>query len=208
MAGRKGGKVKTGIRILMWLLAVVAAFILLLILMQQLKLINLQKYIPGAGDSSLPSMEELSSMDLLDHDRLSLKVQANEQRAEELDVQASGLKDLEIKLEEQRKQLEKERNAVEEEKKRLQEEQKLYDKKKETMTRTASELRQMEVQKAVDRLVERDNQDIIWIMKITDEQAAEAGSFSEVPTWLSTMDASRAAEIQRERDLIPDSEFR
>lgn len=206
MAGKRAGKVKTGFRMLMWLLAVIAAAILLLILMQQLGMVDIRRFIPGRLDRTLPP-PNWQEMELLDQDRVNRMMEANGQRAEELDVRTANLDEIEIKLEEQRKQLEKGRDAVEEEKKRLQEEQKLFDKKKETITQTAKELTMMDMQAAVAILEKRDNQDVIWIMQVTDELAAEAGSFSLVPTWLSMMDSARAAEIQRERDLIPEPDM-
>jgi len=206
MAGKRAKKVKYGIRIIVWLLAVIAAAIMLMILLHQLGMVDLRRFIPGNLDKTLPP-PNWQEMELLDQDRLDRMMQANLLRSEELDVRATGLGDTEIKLEERRKQLEKERNAVEEEKKRLEEDQKLYDKKKETITKTAVELGMMDEKVAVSVLEKRDNQDIIWIMRVTDELAKEAGSFSLVPTWLSLMDPVRVAEIQRERDLIPDPEM-
>lgn len=203
MSIRRPRKKNYFIRIVMWLLAVFAAFLLVVLLIQQLKIMDMRKYIPGRLDFTLPP-PNWESMDLLDQDRLNRLMDANDQRSEELDVRSANLDETAAKLEEHRNQVEKERKAIEEEKKRLQEEQKLYDKKKETITQTAKELTQMDENAAVKILEKRDNQDIIWIMRVTDEIAAEEGVFSLVSTWLELMEPSRAAEIQRERDLIPE----
>lgn len=192
------------IRIIMWSLAVFAAFLLVLLLVQYLKIMDMRKYIPGKLDSNLPS-PDWQSMELLDKDRLDRLFEANDQRQEELDILSKNLDEQQVSLEELQKLVEKERKSIEEEKKKLTEQQKLYDKKRETMIQTSRELTQMDENVAIEILQKRDNEDIIWIMAITDEIAAEEGSFSLVPTWLELMDPSRAAEIQRERDLIPDT---
>ena len=206
MAIRRTKKVKYGMRITMWFLAVIAAGIMLSLVLHQFGVIDLRRFIPGNIDKTIAPIN-WQDMELLDQDRLDRMMEANDIRSEELGVRSKGLDDTAIKLEERRKKLEKERNAVEEEKKRLQEDHKQYDKKEETITQTAKELTMMDENVAVAILEKRDNHDIIWIMRVTDELALESGLFSLVSTWLSLMDPIRAAEIQRERDLIPDPEI-
>lgn len=203
MAISKVKRSSTFVRIIMWTLLVIAAFLAVVLLVQQLRIMDMRKYIPSRLDVVLPP-PNWESMEILDQDRLTRMMDANDQRAEELDVLSAQLANDSMRLEEQRQQVEKERNSVEEEKKRLNEGEKLYDKKKETIVQTARELMQMDENIAVQILEKRDNQDIIWIMRVTDELSEEDGMLSVVPVWLELMDPSRAAEIQRERDLIPE----
>lgn len=203
----KGEKQYYFIRILIWLLAIVVVSFGILIFVQQLRIVDLRNFFPTGVDGSLPP-PNWQEMELLDQDRLTSLMVAIDQRAEELDVAEKKLSEEQMQVEEHHKLVEKEQNAVAEEKKRLSETQKLYDKKKETITQTARELTQMNETVAVQILERRDNQDIIWIMQVTDELAAEGGSFSLVPIWLELMDPARTAEIQRERDLIPDLEIK
>lgn len=203
MAISKVKRSSTFVRIIMWTLLVIAAFLAVVLLVQQLRIMDMRKYIPNRLDVVLPP-PNWESMEILDQDRLTRMMDANDQRAEELDVLSAQLANDSMRLEEQRQQVEKERNSVEEEKKRLNEGEKLYDKKKETIVQTAHELMQMDENIAVQILEKRDNQDIIWIMRVTDELSEEDGMLSVVPVWLELMDPSRAAEIQRERDLIPE----
>lgn len=203
MAINRAKPSSTFVRIIMWLLLVVAAFLGVVLLVQQLRIMDMRKYIPNRLDVVLPP-PNWESMEILDQDRLTRMMDANDQRAEELDVLSLQLANDQMRLEEQRKQIEKEQVSVEEEKKRLNEGEKLYDKKKETVVQTARELMQMDENIAVQILEKRDNQDIIWIMSVTDQLAQEDGMLSVVPVWLELMDPTRAAEIQRERDLIPD----
>ncbi len=208
MAGRYGSNRRPMffLRFMVLITAILVVSLGLVILVQQLKIVDLRKFIPAGIDGVLPP-PNWQSMDLLDQDRLDRMMDAIDQRAEKLDVFSKTLDETELKLEEHRKIIEKNEKSLEEEKKRLREEQKLYDKKEETITQTSRELSQMDENVAVNILQERDNQDIIWIMKVTDELAAETGMNSLVPIWLELMDPVRAAEIQRERDLIPDIEM-
>ena len=50
---------------------------------------------------------------------------------------------------------------------------------------------------AVDILVAMEDQDIIDILRMADEIAAEQGVMSMASTWLQMMPAERAAQIQR-----------
>lgn len=213
MAGRlrahsvRGGEKKHyyTLRILFLLILIVVVVLGSLVLFQYFKIIDLKNFMRAPSD--LPPVH-WQEMDLLETDRLENRLAALDQKAEALEVKSRQLSEQEARLAEEQKQVQNSRKALNDEKKRLSEAQKLYDKKKETITQTSVELTQMDENAAVKILESRDNQDIIWIMKVTDELAAEAGSFSLVPVWLELMDPARASEIQRERDLIPDLEIK
>jgi flagellar protein FlbB len=51
--------------------------------------------------------------------------------------------------------------------------------------------------KAVKILLAMEDQDVIDLMRVTEELAAEAGEASLVAYWLSLMPADRAAALQR-----------
>jgi flagellar protein FlbB len=55
----------------------------------------------------------------------------------------------------------------------------------------------MQPQNAVAILVASDDQNVIDILRRTEEIAAETGASSMVAYWLSLMPAERAAQIQR-----------
>ena len=71
--------------------------------------------------------------------------------------------------------------------------------------RNAINLTSMPPQRAVGILEAMDDQDIIDVLRKTDQLAEESGNASIVPYWLSLMDSQRAAEISRKMVARPSS---
>jgi len=112
------------------------------------------------------------------------------EREEQLDVREE---DLVQKLE----ALEEREKALEDREKSFNEIVKQYENKNANLRQAAEYFAGMPPEAAVERLVEMDDQDVIDILRMTEQMAQEAGNVSVVSYWLSLMPADRAAVLNR-----------
>ena len=82
---------------------------------------------------------------------------------------------------------------------------KKYDDKNVNVEQIANNLNGMRPEAAVDILTAMDDQTVIDVLRKVEELAKASGSASMVSYWLSLMDPSRAAEIQRKMISKPES---
>jgi flagellar protein FlbB len=94
-------------------------------------------------------------------------------------------------------QVEEREKAAEDREKLFNERVKAYDNRRENLVKNSAYLVGMPPDKAVKILLAMEDQDVIDLMRVTEEQAVEAGEASLVAYWLSLMPADRAATLQR-----------
>jgi flagellar protein FlbB len=142
---------------------------------------------------------ELSAEDplLLDKERLAKQMEAVAVRAEELSAREQAFTAKEQELAQKVQQVEEREKAAEDREKLFNERVKAYDNRRENLIKNSAYLVGMPPDKAVKILLAMEDQDVIDLMRVTEELAVEAGETSLVAYWLSLMPADRAATLQR-----------
>ena len=139
--------------------------------------------------------------------------------AERFAVRLEALELRNLELEKQEQEIQNRRGLIEQMAQELQEREKAQDErensfnallsdaeiKDRTVERNAVNLTSMPPERAVGILAAMDDQDVIDVLRKTDELAEASGSSSIVPYWLSLMDSQRAAEISRKMVGRPSS---
>ena len=140
---------------------------------------------------------EAEDPQLLDKERLAKQIEAVAVRAEELGAREQELSAKEQELAQKVEQVQEREKAVEDREKLFNERVKAYDNRRENLVKNSAYLVGMPPDKAVKILLAMEDQDVIDLMRVTEELAAEAGETSLVAYWLSLMPADRAAALQR-----------
>jgi len=143
-----------------------------------------------------PEVEAEDPM-LLDKERLSKQLESVAVRAEELGAREQALASKEQELAQKVEQVQEREKAVEDREKLFNERVKAYDNRRESLIKNSAYLVGMPPDKAVKILLAMEDQDVIDLMRVTEELAVEAGETSLVAYWLSLMPADRAAALQR-----------
>ena len=143
-----------------------------------------------------PEVEAEDPM-LLDKERLSKQLESVAVRAEELGAREQALASKEQELAQKVEQVQEREKAVEDREKLFNERVKAYDNRRENLVKNSAYLVGMPPDKAVKILLSMEDQDVIDLMRVTEELAVEAGETSMVAYWLSLMPADRAAGLQR-----------
>ncbi|HZK20173.1 MAG TPA: flagellar protein FlbB [Treponemataceae bacterium] len=133
----------------------------------------------------------------LDSDRLAKRLEALEIRSEELDKREFDLVSQEEKSKQIAEDLLDKQKLQEEREKTFNNEVKKYDDRDVNIVKNADALKGMPPAKAVEIMLEMDDQDVIDILRKVDEIAEQSGESSMVAYWMSLMPAENAAEIQR-----------
>jgi len=140
---------------------------------------------------------EAEDPELLEKERLSKQLEAVAVRAEELGAREQTLAAKEQELAQKVEQVQEREKAVEDREKLFNERVKAYDNRRENLVKNSAYLVGMPPDKAVKIMLAMEDQDVIDLMRVTEEQAVEAGETSLVAHWLSLMPADRAAALQR-----------
>lgn len=132
--------------------------------------------------------------------RESLELFKEELDKREADIQASEqqYQQIAVELEEREKNLEEKEKTFNQNKER-------YDIKDKNIEQIAKNLNGMRPEAAVDILSAMDDQTVIDVLRKVEEIAAEEGSSSLGSYWLSLMDPTRAAQIQRKMLSKPET---
>jgi flagellar protein FlbB len=123
-------------------------------------------------------------------------------RYDELETTMSDLEQKELELNELEAKLTEEMKRLEEEKKVLSEKLSEYDNYRENIAKQAEYFTSMPPDAAVERLAKLDDLLVIDILRQIDRTAEEEGRLSVVPYFLSLMDPTKAAVIQRKMTKI------
>jgi flagellar protein FlbB len=157
------------------------------------------------GETRRPSFPGEDGVLSLDAERFAVAMEAVDLRIMELerreqDIQSRRgyIEQMAQELEERQKNLDERENSFN----ALLSDAEIKDR---TVERNAINLTNMPPQRAVGILEAMDDQDVIDVLRKTDELAEAAGSSSIVPFWLSLMESQRAAEISRKMVSRPSS---
>jgi flagellar protein FlbB len=148
----------------------------------------------GRSQASLPVQE--AQLDL-DAERLAVRLEALELRNMELDKREQDIQNRMGEINQMAQDLEERQKALDEREKSFNAQLSDADIKNRSIESNARNLTGMPPERAVGILTAMDDQDIIDVLRKTDEIAQAEGSSSIVPYWLSLMESGRAAEISR-----------
>ena len=133
----------------------------------------------------------------LDADRLAMRLMELELRNMEIDTRKRDLDVRYGEIEQMAQELEERQKALEEQENSLRVQAQDAENKDSNVERNARNLTGMPPKRAVDIMAAMDDQDVIDILRKTEEIALASGTSSIVPYWLSLMEPARAAELNR-----------
>ena len=134
---------------------------------------------------------------LLERERLNKQLDALALRAEDLETNSLDLTYKEEELNQMIEQIEERQVALDDREKLFNERVTIYENRRDNLKQNAAYLVGMPPENAVNILLEMDDQDVIDILRMTEEQAVAASEASLVSYWLSLMPSARAAALQR-----------
>jgi len=134
---------------------------------------------------------------LLEKERLKRRVEALDLRTEQLTSREKAVQQKEAEVEQKLAALDEQQKALAEREKSFNDSVRQYENRSANLQRVAENLMGMDPHKAVDRLVAMGDQDVIDVLRATDQLAAANSQTSIVSYWLSLMPADRAAAISR-----------
>jgi len=141
----------------------------------------------------------------LDAERFAIRMEALELRNMEIDKQEQEIQSRKGEIEQMAQELEERQKALDERENSFNALLSDAEIKDKTVERNAINLTSMPPERAVGILAAMDDQDVIDVLRKTDELAEANGSQSIVPYWLSLMESQRAAEISRKMVSRPSS---
>ncbi|MDR0494036.1 MAG: flagellar protein FlbB [Treponema sp.] len=133
----------------------------------------------------------------LDAERLAVRLEALNLRNMEIDIRQQGLDSRLGEIEQMAQELEERQKALDELENSLRAQAADADNKDRNVEQIARFLNGMPPERAVGILSAMDDQDVIDVLRKTEELARAEGTTSIVSYWLSLMDPQRAAELQR-----------
>ncbi|MCL2557110.1 MAG: flagellar protein FlbB [Treponema sp.] len=133
----------------------------------------------------------------LDAERFAIRLEAVDMRARELDTQERDIDFRWVQLEQAAQELEERQRSLEDWENSLRAVALDADNRDRNVEQNARYLSGMPPAAAVGIISEMDDQYIVDVFRMTEQIARAEGSLSLVSVWLSMMDPSRAAEVQR-----------
>ena len=164
------------------------------------------RIIPPGDSRSQPFFSDDGVLNL-DAERFAVRMEAVELRIMELEKQEQDIQNRQGQIEQMAQELEERQKALDERENSFNAMLTDAEIKDRTVERNAINLTNMPPQRAVGILEAMDDQDIIDVLRKTDELAQASGTSSIVPFWLSLMDSQRAAEISRKMLSRPPYQF-
>jgi len=149
------------------------------------------------GISSPEKLENEDDLLLLERERLSKREEALKLNREALEANLAELEKMETEVRQKMEMLEEKEKALAEREKSFNERVKQYENKRANLRQSAEYFNGMPPQRAVEMLLEMEDQDIIDILRTAEEMARESGDSSVVSYWLSLMPSERAAQLSR-----------
>lgn len=204
------GKTRTGPRIILLLLLVIALAFGGLLWFDYLGFIDAKKTIEPVlsifTKRRRAQIEEIDAETLLEDRRLEKQWEALDIRAEELDKREEEIVLREQEVQEMIEILQEREKALEDREKSFNVRVNLYENKKANIRQNSLYLTGMPPQNAVEIIMNMEDQVAIDHLRATEEIAREAGEDSVVSYWLSLIaeqDAELAARLQRKMALKP-----
>jgi flagellar protein FlbB len=158
---------------------------------------------PGAGRSRPAPVDD--GFINLDAERFAVRMEAVELRIMELEKQEQDMQTRQGQIEQMAQELEERQKSLDERENSFNAMLSDAEIKDRSVEQNTINLINMPPQRAVGILAAMDDQDVIDVLRKTDELAQASGSSSIVPFWLSLMDSQRAAEISRKMVSRPPS---
>jgi flagellar protein FlbB len=141
----------------------------------------------------------------LDAERLAIRLEALNLRNLEVDSRQQELDSKHGLIEQMAQELEERQKALDERENSLRAQVADAENKDRNIEQNARLLNGMPPERAVGIMSAMDDQDVIDVLRKTEEMARAAGSSSIVPYWFSLMEPARAAELQRKMAGRPQS---
>jgi len=141
----------------------------------------------------------------LDAERLSIRLEALELRNLEMNTRQRSLDSRYGEIEQMAQELEERQKALDDREKSLRAQASDAENKDRNIEDNARILVGMPPERAVGIMSAMDDQDVIDVLRKTEEIARAEGTSSIVPYWLSLMEPKRAAELQRKMAGRPQS---
>ncbi len=142
----------------------------------------------------LPEDEDPLLLEQLRNQRLG---QALDTREQELDRREETLAQAQADFDRRLEELEDRERQLEEQEFSFNERVRSYENRRANLERNARTLQNMTPAQAVAILQGYEDQDVVSILRITDELAEEEGEFSLASVWLAQFPPERAARVQR-----------
>ncbi len=140
---------------------------------------------------------------LLEIERYNKRMEGLLLKEEELNNRAADLEEKATELEALEAELQEKEKALNDKEKSFNERTRLYENERANLEQNARNLVSMRPDDAVAVLLALDDQEIIDVLRVTQELADEAGELSLVSVWLARFPAERAATIMRKMALKP-----
>ena len=144
-----------------------------------------------------------ASMLNLNDERYAVLLEALELRDMELIRREADIKNRQGEIEQMAQELEERQKALEDQEKSFNAQLTEADIRSKNVEQNARNLVGMPPERAVGILTAMDDQDVIDVLRKTDEIAQVEGSSSMVPYWLSLLPPARAADITRKMATRP-----
>jgi flagellar protein FlbB len=141
----------------------------------------------------------------LDAERLAVRLEALELQSMEMDTQRRNLDFRYGEIEQMAQELEERQKALDERENSLRAQALDAENRGRNIEENARILNGMPPERAVGIMSAMDDQDVIDVLRMTEEIARADGTSSIVPYWLSLMEPTRAAELQRKMAGRPQS---
>ena len=141
----------------------------------------------------------------LDAERLAVRLEALDMRSMEMDSQQRNLDSRYGEIEQMAQYLEERQKALEEIENSLRASSSDAENRDRNIEENARILNGMPPERAVGIMSAMDDQDVIDVLRKTEEIARAEGTTSIVSYWLSLMESTRAAELQRKMAGRPQS---
>ena len=148
---------------------------------------------------------EVDELINLDAERLAMRLEALSLQKQEVETYKRDLDDRDGEIMQKAQELEERQRALEELENSLRAQTADADNKDRNIEANARILNGMPPERAVGIMANMDDQDVIDVLRKTEEIAQAEGSSSIVPYWFSLMDPARAAELQRKMAGRPQS---
>jgi flagellar protein FlbB len=155
----------------------------------------------GRTQPATPENEPLN----LDAERLAVRLEALELRDMELERKDQDIQNRRGEIEQMAQELEERQKALDEREKSFNAQLSDADIKDRNVDVNSRNLTGMPPERAVGIMLAMDDQDVIDVLRKTEEIAQAEGTTSIVSYWLSLMPPERAAEIQRKMVARPPS---
>ncbi|MCL2479900.1 MAG: flagellar protein FlbB [Treponema sp.] len=141
----------------------------------------------------------------LNDERYAVLLEAMDLKNMELDRRETDINNRQGEIEQMAQELEDRQKALEEQEKSFNAQVQEADTRSMNVEQNARNLTGMPPERAVGILAAMDDQDVIDVLRKTDEIAAAEGNTSIVPYWLSLLPPERAAELSRKMAARPPS---